>query len=167
MEISIEQIKEVIKTLPHSEGRVPYTYHHDYLRLNSKKHKGMSRAEVANEYDFNELELYSLALACIVENISVKVMLDVSQENCAIIKECIKIAEGYVLSYNEPIFIYIFVLSHKSLRIFLFHETKELINEESELESIAIEKTKNELQKLGISRDYEIFFDLNFYSVKH
>lgn len=32
--MTTKQIKSVIKKFPHSEVRVPFTYHHDYLRGN-------------------------------------------------------------------------------------------------------------------------------------
>lgn len=51
----------VISKLPHSEGRVPYSYHHDYLRMNVKKFKGCSRSEVASIHEENTDESYAVA----------------------------------------------------------------------------------------------------------
>ena len=56
----VEDIKYVISLLPHSESRVPYTYHHDYLRM--KWNREYSRSEIAELKNWSEVELYSTAL---------------------------------------------------------------------------------------------------------
>jgi hypothetical protein len=58
-------IKKVLEKLPHSPTRVPYTYHHDYLRTYSNTHKGMSRSDIAGSHDSDELELYACALTMV------------------------------------------------------------------------------------------------------
>lgn len=58
-----ERIKHIIAYLPISQGRVPYTYHHDYIKTNLDKFAGMSRSEVAQAtQDHSEDELYAFAL---------------------------------------------------------------------------------------------------------
>lgn len=59
-------IADVIKKLPHSESRVPYTYHHDYLRQNCQSFAGKSRSEVAQLHSSDMLELYATALVAVL-----------------------------------------------------------------------------------------------------
>jgi hypothetical protein len=66
----IEQVKKIISTLPHSEVRVPYTYHHDYLRMYCQKFYDASRADVAANHIENENELYAVALTYLLHTLS-------------------------------------------------------------------------------------------------
>lgn len=43
-----DNVEALLAYLPVSPSRVPYTYHHDYLRTQVEKYSGMSRSEVAN-----------------------------------------------------------------------------------------------------------------------
>ncbi len=66
--MTTKQIKSVIKKFPHSEVRVPFTYHHDYLRGNCPALAGWSRADIANStVKFDNKELYALALLQIID----------------------------------------------------------------------------------------------------
>ena len=70
---AVDRIKELIAKLPHAKGRVPYTYHHDYLRQHCGFYKGMSRSEVASYTadECDEVDLHSCALLKIVEDCGV------------------------------------------------------------------------------------------------
>lgn len=70
--LTIEKIKEVIEKLPHSKGRVPYTYHHDYLRIHSKKFSSLSRSHVARENKESDLELYVVSLVQLLDELGSK-----------------------------------------------------------------------------------------------
>lgn len=65
MKSSKEQIKAVISKLPHIESRVPYTYHHDWMRTNIEKFLGCSRSDIAS-MEHDDYELYALALCQII-----------------------------------------------------------------------------------------------------
>lgn len=86
--ITLNDIKNVIEKLPHSIHRVPYTYHHDYLRMNSKKHKNMSRSEVASNHEHDEFELYVIALCQILEDVGGNIInCDLTQDELTICKK--------------------------------------------------------------------------------
>mgnify|MGYP001426007545 CR=1 FL=1 len=65
-----KEIKKEIEKYPHSPARVPYTYHHDYIRSNVFPGKSMSRSEVANLTKYSPDELYATALMYILSNIT-------------------------------------------------------------------------------------------------
>ena len=65
--VTSKDIKNTIKQLPHSEGRVPYTYHHDYMRQNL--FHGSSRSDIPNKNLSNDEELYAVALVQIVSEL--------------------------------------------------------------------------------------------------
>jgi len=70
MENSIKD--EVLSIVPlftqYTESRMPYTYHHDYLRSTSKIFKNKSRSEVAQlRSDASVDELYALAFLQLIE----------------------------------------------------------------------------------------------------
>lgn len=103
---AVDRIKELIAKLPHSEGRVPYTYHHDYLRQHCGFFKDMSRSEVASytENDCDEVDLYSCALLKIVEDCGVeKTVLAMDNGDFNLLRACIKRAHFRVYYYdNHP-----------------------------------------------------------------
>lgn len=99
-----EYFLQVINKLPHSKDRMPYTYHHDYLRLHSKKHRGMSRSDVASSYTPSEEMLYAVALTQLVDELGSEVIKYVGlEEDWAICKEAKKIAENVILSLNVSV----------------------------------------------------------------
>ena len=61
-------------------GRVPFTHHHDYVRLNADQAKYMSRSDVA-KLDANDDELYACAFLQAVEGLTPeqKIFLDISK----------------------------------------------------------------------------------------
>ena len=66
----VEDIKYLFTLLPHSESRVPYTYHHDYLRM--KVYSGYSRSDIADLKNWSEVELYSTALVELLNELGVE-----------------------------------------------------------------------------------------------
>lgn len=73
--INIDDVKSIILKIPHSESRMPYTYHHDYLRNQKTKFNGMSRSDIASMHDSNEIELYSVALVYLL-NTELQITID-------------------------------------------------------------------------------------------
>jgi len=72
----VEDIKYVISLLPHSESRVPYTYHHDYLRMKVFGAE-CSRSDIAERSKkestiWSEVELYSTALVELLNELGVE-----------------------------------------------------------------------------------------------
>ena len=95
MQIStIKQIKSVISKFPHIKDRVPYTYHHDWIREYVPDYYGCSREEIA-ALKSDEYELYALALMEIIRGVSHYdlVLLELSNEDRNIIRECMAFAD--------------------------------------------------------------------------
>ena len=90
----------VIKKLPHSEGRVPYTYHHDYLRIHVNKFNGFSRSDVASNHIENEVELYAVALRQLLDELDFTDTMDLTSEDIVVCKKAIKITDNVVSRYN-------------------------------------------------------------------
>ena len=90
----------VIKKLPHSEGRVPYTYHHDYLRMNVDKFTDSSRSEVASNNSENETELYAVALTQLLSELNFKDTINLNNDDIIACKKAIEITDNIVSRYN-------------------------------------------------------------------
>lgn len=90
----------VISKLPHSEGRVPYTYHHDYLRMNVEKFKGCSRSEVASIHEENTDELYAVALVQLLDELNFRDTMDLNSDDIVLCKIAIEITDNVVSRYN-------------------------------------------------------------------
>lgn len=90
---------QVIDKLPHSKTRVPYTYHHDYLRQHSKFHSQMSRSQVACN-DETDDELYAVALVSILDVLGSKAINHITSSDIFICKKAIQITEGVIRKYN-------------------------------------------------------------------
>lgn len=99
----IERIKEVISKLPHSEGRVPYTYHHDYLRQNSVVHRGMSRSEVAGCHMSTDEQLYSVALTQVLEEVGSLFLTLLDPEDLDVCREVRSVTEQLINSFEEGV----------------------------------------------------------------
>ena len=74
--------------------RVPFTHHHDYVRLNADEAKFMSRADVA-QLDASEDELYACAFLQAVEGLTTeqKIGLGISKQ---IFYQCLNIASTHI-----------------------------------------------------------------------
>lgn len=97
----IDQIKSVIKKLPHSGDRVPYTYHHDYLRQYCEEFRSTSRSYVASNHYDNELELYAIALIQIMsEQLSnVYSVCDLNNEDMIVFNKALNIKNEVLEKY--------------------------------------------------------------------
>lgn len=86
----------VINKLPHSQGRVPFTYHHDYLREHSIKFGGKSRSDVASQHDSSNTELYAVCLAKIIEDLNFISAENLDSSDFLVCKEAIKISKEVI-----------------------------------------------------------------------
>ncbi len=92
---------EVIDKLPHSKSRVPYTYHHDYLRQHSKKYEYMSRSEVASSHTSNDIELYAVALTQLLSELGSDVIYHINSEDLTICKKAKEITDDVLARYHN------------------------------------------------------------------
>ena len=73
---AIRECMVVLSILRHSPNRVPYTYHHDYLRNRNIRFKEASRSDVAEaRRNCGEYELYVLCTAQVILSMDVKDLL--------------------------------------------------------------------------------------------
>lgn len=63
-----EQVLYLCRFIIHSESRMPYTYHHDYLIMHGSSMGGMSRGDIAAIEEFSADELYSIAFLQLLEH---------------------------------------------------------------------------------------------------
>lgn len=91
---------EVIDKLPHSKSRVPYTYHHDYLRQHSKAHSGMSRSDVASSHTADDLELYGIALTQILSEVGADAIYHINSNDVLICKKAKETTDAALSRYN-------------------------------------------------------------------
>jgi hypothetical protein len=98
--VNQEYFNSVIKKLSHSECRVPYTYHHDYLRMNVENFKGLSRSEVASNHIEDDVELYAVALTKLLDELSFRDTMDLNNDDIIVCKKAIEITENVVARYN-------------------------------------------------------------------
>lgn len=98
--VSSSCLLEVIDKLPHSKSRVPYTYHHDYLRQHSKLHIGMSRSYVASSHTADDIELHAIALTQILSEVGSDAIYHINSSDVLICKKAKEITEAAVSRYN-------------------------------------------------------------------
>ena len=91
---------EVIDKLPHSKSRVPYTYHHDYLRFHSTVFARMSRSEVASSHTADDTELYAVALTQLLSEFGVNSIYLLSSEDLSICKKAKEITDEALARYK-------------------------------------------------------------------
>lgn len=92
---------EVIDKLPHSKSRVPYTYHHDYLRTNTEKFKFSSRSEIASIHTENDLELYAVSLIKILDDLGSNALKHINSKDVELCKKALEITDLVVSRYNH------------------------------------------------------------------
>lgn len=80
-------------------GRVPFTHHHDYVRLNADEAKFMSRADVA-KLDSSEDELYACAFLQAVEGMTTEQKI-CSDVNKLLFRQCLEIASVHLSDINN------------------------------------------------------------------
>ena len=91
---------ELINKLPHSKSRMPFTYHHDYLRQHSKVHNGMSRSDVASSHKASDVELYAITLTQILSEVGADVIYHINSSDVLICKKAKEITDAAVSRYN-------------------------------------------------------------------
>jgi hypothetical protein len=96
-----EIILGVINKLPHSADRVPYTYHHDYFRVHSSRHNGMSRSEVASSHESSVIELYAVALTQLLEECGSDAIYCLGKGDLKICKKAKHITDLCIIKNNK------------------------------------------------------------------
>lgn len=96
-EVTLDDITKVINKLPHSKERVPYTYHHDYLRQHSEKFKDLSRNEVATQHNHSDKEMYAVALVQILDDVGSSSFIHLGDEDIRICKKVVAITD-YIIN---------------------------------------------------------------------
>lgn len=99
-ELTIDKIKSVIEKLPHAKTRIPYTYHHDYLRLHCNKFLNASREYVANNHVDTETELFAICLVQILDYTNARCAFELNSDDIKICKKCIEITKNSTSKYN-------------------------------------------------------------------
>lgn len=100
--ISSSCFLEVIDKLPYSKSRVPYTYHHDYLREHSKIHNHMSRSEVASSSNTaDDIELYAIALTQLLDETGADAIYHINSDDVLICKKAKEITIAAIHRYNN------------------------------------------------------------------
>ena len=98
---NIDCLLEVIDKLPHSKSRVPYTYHHDYLRQHSKVHHQMSRSDVSASHTADEVELYAIALTQLLNEVGSDSIYHLDSADVLMCKKAKEITDAAVSRYNH------------------------------------------------------------------
>lgn len=80
-------------------SRVPFTHHHDYVRLNADQAKFMSRSDVA-ELDANDDELYACAFLQALEGLTTeqKIFSNISKST---FYQCLYIASAHIMNIDK------------------------------------------------------------------
>ena len=95
-----QRFLEVIDKLPHSKSRVPYTYHHDYLRSHSTVFENMSRSEVASSHTADDIELYAVALTQLLSELGADSIYHIYSEDVLICKKAKEITDAALARYE-------------------------------------------------------------------
>lgn len=96
----VSSILSVIDKLPHSRSRVPWTYHHDYLRQHCEKFKGNSRNEVAHKTNYIDSEVYSIALIELLNELGSDAIWHLRGDDILICKKAKAICDAAISRYN-------------------------------------------------------------------
>jgi hypothetical protein len=99
-----QRFLEVIDKLPHSKSRVPYTYHHDYLRFHSTVFENMSRSEVASSHTADDTELYAVALTQLLIDLGVNSIYLLYPEDVLICKKAKEITDAALDRYKLQLY---------------------------------------------------------------
>lgn len=98
--VSSSRFLEVIDKLPHSKTRVPYTYHHDYLRRNTELYKNSSRSDVAYSHKDSDTELYAVALIELLDGFGSRAMFYLNPGDVELCKKALEITENVISKYD-------------------------------------------------------------------
>lgn len=94
-----EFCKEVFEMIPHSETRVPYTYHHDYLRPLTTKlgERLLSRGDIAFlTRGSSDAERYATALLFVVDTLDAKSLLTIPHDYAKILVDLHVFVDDYI-----------------------------------------------------------------------
>ena len=96
----VEKFKNTISKFTHSESKVPYTYHHDYMRENVASFSGMSRSDVASiTTRHTEEQLYAVALTYIINNYMVESILNLTDSDLQFCKLAVIVTNSLIKQY--------------------------------------------------------------------
>jgi len=99
---TVQEYKNVISKLPHSDSRVPYTYHHYFIRMNSEMHNAKSRSDVAHLKVFTDEELYATALVEIITECGGLAVVDaLNQQDLYIARDAVKVCDAALKVLDE------------------------------------------------------------------
>ena len=93
--------EDLIKRVPHSESRVPYTYHHDLLRL--RVFVNASRADIAQKKCWSDEELYASALVYLLDDLGSSFLLTLSDDDLKISKQAYEVCQKYIERLQEEV----------------------------------------------------------------
>lgn len=100
--MATESIKDLVlqvaPLLPkYTATRMPYTYHHDYLRMYVDKFKGTSRAFVAEECkNATDDELYAVAFVQIISELDGSDLLSIDSEDQLLVRDVFRKAKEII-----------------------------------------------------------------------
>jgi hypothetical protein len=98
--VSSSRFLEIIEKLPHSKTRVPYTYHHDYLRRNTELYKNSSRSDVASSHKDSDIELYAVSLIELLDGLGSRAMFHLSSNDIELCKKALEITRNVLSRYD-------------------------------------------------------------------
>jgi hypothetical protein len=98
--VSSSRLLELIDKLPHSKTRVPYTYHHDYLRRNTELYKNSSRSDVASSHKDTDIELYAVALIELLDGLGSRGIFHLSSNDIQLCKKALEITKNVLSRYD-------------------------------------------------------------------
>lgn len=89
-----EQVLYLCRFILNCESRMPYTYHHDYLREHGKGMENMSRGDIAAIEEFDDDELYSIAFLQLLEHRSgADIILSINSDIIDIAKNVVNVGQ--------------------------------------------------------------------------
>lgn len=102
MKVTPERLKEIANILPCVKSRLPYTYHHDAVRLFIQQKTGEmpSRSDIASLHSTDE-ELYTIAIYQILEDMKPLDLLEIPAEYAKELKEIYQNALVFILQFFE------------------------------------------------------------------
>jgi hypothetical protein len=101
MDLNIANCINIINKFNVSQERIPYTYHHDYIRTHVENFKNESRSYIANYHRETKTEVYIVALTYVVETDTSNTVLSLSKDEQEFVKKCIEKTKVIVNSYEN------------------------------------------------------------------
>lgn len=96
--IGHEKFMEVINKLPHSQYRMPYTYHHDHILRHSANYRCKSRSEVADDLRdiITNESLYATALISLLDDMGSKAFDYLTYSDMDVCKKAREVVKDYL-----------------------------------------------------------------------